>query len=81
MQRLLEGWLGASHNADSYLQIAEKVPGFPSQRDYWLADPTRIAMTNARMKPICDLVEAVMEDRLDDLSVLLDSAGIDPKPN
>ena len=81
MRHLLEGWIGASHNADTYLQIAEKVQGFPVLRDQWLADPTRIQMTNERMKPIRDLVEAVMEDRPDDLLALLNSAGIDPKPS
>ena len=81
MRHLLEGWIGASHNADTYLQIAEKVQGFPALRDQWLADPTRIQMTNERMKPLRDLVEAVMEDRQDDLLALLNSAGLDLKPN
>ena len=81
MRHLLEGWIGASHNADTYLQIAEKIQGFPALRDYWLAEPTRIQMTNERMKPLRDLVEAVTADRPDDLVALLNAAGLDPKPN
>ena len=81
MRYLLEGWIGASHNADTYLQIAEKVQGFQTLRDQWLVDSTRIQMTNERMKPIRDLVEAVMEDRPDDLLALLNAADIDPKPS
>jgi hypothetical protein len=58
IRNLLDGWEGASHNADTYLQIAEKVPSYQDQVAYWRDDPVRREMTEARFRPIRLCVEA-----------------------
>lgn len=61
MKMLLDGWLGALHNVDTYSQILQdQVPDYRQRVDAMLSDPFRREMTEQRFATVRLVVEGVL---------------------
>lgn len=81
MRNLMEGWLTALHNVDTYFQVVQEIPAFQAKFDLWKCDPVRMESTESRFEPIRTIVEGVLAGDSASSLVLQSVAIFDKKPN
>ena len=81
IRNLLDGWEGALHIADTYLQIVETVPNRRELIQEHRDNPLRKEATRTRFAPIRQGVEAAMAGASGDSLRRLFEPLLNPKPN